>query len=305
MERCGGERGKGFFWSLDEDQPQALEELELKSTNVDASNSNPSKDGKSRKKDKGAPLSEPPLKRSIKGDTKGPLPPPLTTAPLQPKNAPIGPLAPTSSFSVAPAAFTYNAQPSAIPPGSDMKASAPVANTAPVPLKIEAPVPSIPAEICIPILRGPVPEGHPQYTPGAPNNAPKDGYIILYEKKLILDPIVFAEITDERMHEIEKMGAKVAIQALTTHLTKVMKERRSRERRNRGRGRGGPSSRPTGRSSVGASLGAVASTIQPSHPPPPADSSVVDAESPFVVVDDSDDEAPASKRQKLLPTVVV
>src|SRR5688572_6527164 len=95
MERCGGDRGKGFFWSIDEKHAKTLEEQEQRSQEAAAAAAaglpvNPQDStGKGRKKDRTANL-EPALKRSIKGDLKGtPLPPPLTSAPLAFKGVPV------------------------------------------------------------------------------------------------------------------------------------------------------------------------------------------------------------------------
>ncbi|KAL0573716.1 Pre-rRNA-processing protein fhl1 [Marasmius crinis-equi] len=75
MERCGGDRGKGFFWSLDEAHLHTLEEQDARLL------LNAAAGGKKGGKDKDKVL-EPALKRSVKGDAKGPLPPPLTNTPL-------------------------------------------------------------------------------------------------------------------------------------------------------------------------------------------------------------------------------
>ena len=96
MERSTGEHGKGFFWSVDPQYEHTFEEQEARAAAQAQSVSSAvipagGKDGaskSSRKKDKAAPL-DPPLKRSVKSGM-GPLPPPLTSAPL------ISPLRPTS-----------------------------------------------------------------------------------------------------------------------------------------------------------------------------------------------------------------
>ncbi|KIJ70486.1 hypothetical protein HYDPIDRAFT_164509 [Hydnomerulius pinastri MD-312] len=104
MERSTGERGKGFFWSVDEQYEHTFEEQEARAlaqaqaqsqaaaqSQAQAQSSSQSatqpatggKDGTgkgSRKKDKMIPL-DPPLKRSVKSGM-GPLPPPLTSTPL-------------------------------------------------------------------------------------------------------------------------------------------------------------------------------------------------------------------------------
>jgi forkhead box protein K len=86
LERCGGDRGKGFFWSVEEALEHTFIEQEAKMNQAASQSSqNGTKGGK---KKGGAPLTDPPLKRSVKGD-KGqtPLPPPLTSVPLVMKSA--------------------------------------------------------------------------------------------------------------------------------------------------------------------------------------------------------------------------
>jgi hypothetical protein len=70
--------------------------------------------------------------------------------------------------------------------------------------------------------------------------------MILHERKLILDPDVFAELTKEMLSELEKMGAREALGVLTSHMIRALKERRAKgrgkdrgARRPRGTGRGG------------------------------------------------------------------
>ncbi|ESK93773.1 putative forkhead-like transcriptional regulator [Moniliophthora roreri MCA 2997] len=96
MERCGGDRGKGFFWSLDEAHLHTLEEQDARMEH---------EGGKGKKKEKaGAPLSEPPLKKSVKDAKSAALPPPLTSTPLERKTAskttPIPVTAATTTTSV-------------------------------------------------------------------------------------------------------------------------------------------------------------------------------------------------------------
>ncbi|GLB33521.1 putative FORKHEAD [Lyophyllum shimeji] len=113
LERCGGDRGKGFFWKLDEQHSQTLMEQEAKVTQAAAAGGlQGSSEGnvRGRKRDKGVAL-EPPLKRSVKGDHKGaPLPPPLTSTPLALKSSP--PPTTTATAVPTPAASTSTAPPS-------------------------------------------------------------------------------------------------------------------------------------------------------------------------------------------------
>ncbi|PPR02431.1 hypothetical protein CVT24_001980 [Panaeolus cyanescens] len=323
MERCGGDRGKGFFWSIDEKYAQALEEQESKATQAAAaaalalaSGSTDPAVTKGRKKDKGSSVLEPPFKRSVKGDTKNtPLPPPLTSSPLAFKSIGSATAAKSTSLTSPPATsntvttsglattgvFAYPSHPqqshtvSASSQGSTTTMYSGVPMTAPNPYAALAQSnwntqnqaakpqsPSIPAtnptpstststpvtsvspptaparpatatatqppasgasvpDVVIPIELGPIPSTHPDYAPGHPNNSAKEGYMVLHERKLILDPDVFAELTPEMLTELEKMGARAALGVLTNHMIRALKERRAR-----GRGKDRTGKRPKG-----------------------------------------------------------
>jgi len=60
--------------------------------------------------------------------------------------------------------------------------------------------------------------------------------MVLHERKLILDPDVFASLTKEMLVELEKMGARAALTVLTNHMVRALKERRAK---GRGKERGG------------------------------------------------------------------
>ncbi|CAA7260234.1 unnamed protein product [Cyclocybe aegerita] len=310
-DRCGGDRGKGFFWSVDERYSQTLEEQELKVQQAAAAASQGATSGgavattKIRKKDKGA-LLEPALKRSVKGDMKGaPLPPPLTSSPLTFKTIVHPTPAPSAAITAAGSAsasasggvigstpattgvFAYPSHPqrrvnlnqqastttsiysgmpltgpnpyaalaqpdwathpnvggkahSASTPATGPSSSAQPPVSQP-PLAVQTTVP----DVIIPIVLGPIPPTHPDYAPGHPNNSAKEGYMVLHERKLILDPDVFAELTKEMLEQLEKMGAPTALSILMGHMIRALKERRARERgkerarRPKGAGRGG------------------------------------------------------------------
>jgi forkhead box protein K len=411
-ERCGGDRGKGFFWSVDEKYAQALEEQEIKSQQTALANASGGKEGPvkgSRKKEKTA-LLEPPLKRSVKGDLKGaPLPPPLTSAPLSFKST-LSSTASSSASSIPTAAvgaiaisspattgvFAYPTHPhhanfgttsqvsSALTSGYSaiqlttpnpyaaltqhhwaLHPSAPKSTTTTVispsastptsflPLVSQGPsnhhlppqsgtpstVPLVP-DVVIPIILGPIPPTHTDYAPNHPNNSKKEGYMVLHERKLILDPDVFAGLTKEMLEEIEKMGAREALRVLTGHMIKALKERRAKGRgkerggrRLRGAGgRGGsrkaavliggpftnvPLENRRSASSMtpadgGDSAGVLtakvpAVTSMPESVPLLAgqDSLPADPGTPIVIIDDSDDEGPVTKRRKVESEFIV
>ncbi len=390
MERCGGDRGKGFFWSIDEKHAQAFEEQDAKMRQAAASGGC-GKDGvsKGKKKDKGTSLLEPPLKRSVKGDTKGlPLPPPLTNTPLSFKttasssslglngtsgasNAITSTAPPTTGIFAYPAhpqsshtvtvkhgstvtpsfsgsnpyaALTQtpwgvhrptsgtitevSATSTASTSGDPLRPLASTQSSTPTP---QAQQPTVP-DVVIPIVLGPIPETHPDYSPSHRNNSAKEGYMILHERKLILDPDVFTGLTPEMLTELERMGARAALGVLTGHMVRALKEKRAREReknkdkgakRSRGprgsrKGAGSKSSEPPGSPFTKAPLekrdvgsaetetingklnGSMSQSTPGTHSQdgnpiaPPADPG-----SPIIVVVDSDDEGPAMKKRKV------
>lgn len=409
MERCGGDRGKGFFWSLDEKYQHTFEEQEAKSqqaaANAVAGGSGAGgKDGSGkggRKKDKGASLLEPPLRRSIKGDTKGgPLPPPLTSTPLVLKTLTTivtpraragistnAPLATTTSASTpaTTGVFAYPTHPhhshmmpmqqssggtsgySSAPmsapnpyaalaqshwvlhPGGSTNSLAttttpnvsihsttnttllPIATPVQTPTQtLRTPVQPQPnqtpvPDVVIPIILGPIPSTHTDYSPSHPNNSVKEGYMVLHERTLILDPDVFSGLTKEMLTELEKMGARAALVVLTGHMVRALKERRARGRVKRGRGGarggtgrrgGGPASTPFTNTPLEARkmAGIPSTSVRPSVPlsvpipapvPAPIQMDVAgDIGSPIVIVDDSDDEGPITKKRRVDDDVV-
>jgi len=409
MERCGGDRGKGFFWSIDKKHAQALEEQESKSQQG-ATTETPTK---GRKRDKGA-LLEPPLKRSVKEDPKGTLPPPLTTAPLSYRGVTTPTALSTASISCAssssnppvpavPAAgtpattgvFPYPSHPhhttmvsqsspalTSGPTGTPLSAVNPYAalthsnwgqpppanpfiaitsssatptTASPVPSTSEKhvtsthalpPLPQHPTpgytpvpDVVIPIVLGPIPLTHPDYTPNHPNNSAKEGYMILHERKLILDPDVFAGLTQEMLAELEKMGARAALAVLTNHMVRALKERRAK---GRGKERGGRRPRAAGgRGGLAKKAGKTFTNVPSTHtsnmtgeaapeksaevvrgvansietkPPASVPESIpnsipitghgdrpfqAEPGSPLIVVDDSENEEPATKKRKV------
>lgn len=376
MERCGGDRGKGFFWSIDEKHSQALEEQEARMRHAAANGGGKDGASKGKKKDKGTSLLEPPLKRSVKGDTKGlPLPPPLTNMPLSFKTTAtasaslVGSNGASEASNVTNAAppttgvFAYPSHPqssqmvtgSTVTPsfaGSNPYAAltqthwgvhrptsgtiteASTASTTGDPAKPQAstqsPTPTpqgqqpIVPDVVIPIVLGPIPETHPDYSPSHRNNSAKEGYMILHERKLILDPDVFTGLTPEMLTELEKMGARAALGILTGHMVRALKEKRAREREKnkdkgakRGRGpRSGRRGEPPGSLFTKAPLekrdvgtggaginGETDSVIPQSTPGTHSQDSTVaplaDPDSPIIVVVDSDDEGPAMKKRKV------
>jgi hypothetical protein len=86
VERSAGERGKGFYWAVEADCERMFEEQEARAATSAASGGKDSKPG--GRKGKTTVALEPPLKRSVRGEPKGPLPPPLTSTPLVFKREP-------------------------------------------------------------------------------------------------------------------------------------------------------------------------------------------------------------------------
>ena len=188
-------------------------------------------------------------------------------------------------------------------------------------------------DVVIPIVLGAIPPTHPDYTPNHPNNSAKEGYMVLHERTLILDPNVFGGLTGERLKEIERMGARAALAVLTQHMVKALKERRKANRvgkkAKKGLTSGGAGAGTTAQGEANGSGTAAAGQAQPqaqsqlpapevavnpsastgsaTTPIPPsgsatpgqAEAAEADPGSPLIVVDDSGDEGPAAKRRKL------
>jgi forkhead box protein K len=186
-------------------------------------------------------------------------------------------------------------------------------------------------DVIIPIVLGSIPPTHPDYSPSRRNNSVKEGYMILHERKLILDPDVFSELTPEMLSELERMGARAALTVLTGHMVRALKEKRASERgkgREKGlrRGRGGRKgatnvvsntqclsrspfteallerAEVTARSAnIGDGRTREESQSTEDEPREEGSISVTPAEpgSPIIVVVDSEDEGPVSKKRKV------
>ncbi|KAI9001287.1 hypothetical protein BD414DRAFT_404711 [Trametes punicea] len=262
------EKGKGALWTIDDAHEHTFEELDARkqSALVDSVGG---KDGKiGGKKGKAVVPLEPPLKRSVKGDTKGtPLPPPLTSTPLALKSTnspfphngmssslspPLGspapvkvepvthvlPLPPQTQASppaTAPAILSPPA-PGGQPPGqttgnvSASQASPPASSPAPA----ATPLSTIPASVRIPIVVGPVPSSNATSGTSSP---PKP--IVLHENTLILNPEIFSHLTPQHLQDLEALGAQKALEILQAYIVRYYKEKLKAEG-GRGRGRGRP-----------------------------------------------------------------
>ena len=271
MERCAGERGKGFFWSVEESHTQSFEDQEAKNAQqqqqtAGGSQLNRGKAPAGKNKKGGAALHEPPLKRSVKLGN-GPLPPPLTTTPLPMKSSysPV-PSTLTSPSLAPPFSNTHPAQAEPSKNGVNMTPSpmtsttTPNATTAPTthssttvppPSSTEAVttaavqstsfISSLPSSVCIPIVIGQAP-------PSAIASAPASAHlpippIVLHDNTLILNPSVFSHLAPEQLKELEALGAHKALEILQSYIVRFLKERIRGEKggdRGRGRQRGRP-----------------------------------------------------------------
>ena len=261
MERCAGERGKGFFWSVD---PAFDHMFEEQVASVKAGTA-----GGKKKEKGGASLSEPPLKRSVKGDPKGAtLPPPLTSTP-RPINgitpaSPFAAMSTTFSFKhpfpgaqpTAPTTIKTEAQPHALvmpPPApapthttypqpwsTPAPANRPVGACPPATTTSTAPLPTLPR---IPFLVAPLPPSYkspnpPPTTASTPSTQPNPNEsLVLHEGALYLHPTIFADLTPEHLTALEALGMQRAIEVLKGHIVNYLREVGRREGRGRGRGR--------------------------------------------------------------------
>ena len=261
MERSAGERGKGFYWTVEADCERMFEEQEARAATSAATGGKDSKIG--GRKGKTAGVLEPPLKRSVRGEPKGtPLPPPLTSTPLVFKKEtalqPVSgsafestvkvedPVAPASTSPLRSHEPANAAQPTSTPLTSvSTQATSGTSHVDPssaVPLASS--IPSIPVSVILPIIVGPVPASHPSAsaseTQGTNSAVPhlSTPPIVLHENQLILNPTIFSHLTPAQLRELEALGAQKALEILQGHIVRFLKERIKTEGRTRGRGRG-------------------------------------------------------------------
>ena len=260
MERSQGERGKGYYWSIDENYEHIVLEQDAKlEQTLSAAN---------REKAK---------------KNKGPLPPPLTSQPLASKTVanPNGSL--TSTFRALPVSTAtatvvkveHSNQPFTnhtlrpvgagvpYPPVPSNSFSTHFQQTpqqpAPVPSGFTHPAtggkaPGIPASVRIPIIVGPVPDS---YVPSSSSELSASTSphlptppIVLHENTLILNPTIFGHLTNEQLKGLETLGAQKALEILQGYIVRFLKER-IRTESGRGRGRGGVGVRGRGRARGG------------------------------------------------------
>jgi forkhead box protein K len=334
VERSAGERGKGFYWTVEVDCERMFEEQEARAATSAAAGGKDAKVG--GRKGKSTAALEPPFKRSVRGEPKGtPLPPPLTSTPLVFKKEaapqPAQESASEPTVKVEPSqqvtSITSHGQPTPSFSISTSSQTEPTATSSSV-----SSLPSIPASVILPIIVGPVPASHPSAVPSdaqGTNSAASHlstPPIVLHENQLILNPTIFSHLTPEQLRELEALGAQKALEILQNHIVRFLKERIKTEGRARGRGRG-KRTRGTALSDTGAQMGKKEKPLPSTGPftttplpmrsaPPPMDALLptpspsggseaqpeVDASppSPIVVVDDDEpSDCPALKRRRL------
>ena len=339
MERSAGERGKGFYWTVEADCERMFEEQEARAATSAAAGGKDSKVGGRKGKTAGA--LEPPLKRSVRGEPKGtPLPPPLTSTPLVFKKEAAPQLASGSaseSTTIAPQQTTSTGPLRFHEPANAARPTSTLLTATSGSSHVEAPsassIPPIPASVILPIIVGPVPASHPSASSGdaqGTNSAMphmSTPPIVLHENQLILNPTIFSHLTPAQLRDLEALGAQKALEILQGHIVRFLKERIKTEGRARGRGRG-KRVRGAAHSHAGAQMerkerlppqSTVLFTTTPlptrSVPPPmdallptPSPSGASDTQgeaeaspsSPIVVVDDDEpSDCPAPKRRKL------
>jgi hypothetical protein len=337
VERSAGERGKGYYWTVEADCERMFEEQEARAATSAATASKDSKVGGRKGKTAGA--LEPPLKRSVRGEPKGtPLPPPLTSTPLVFKREAAPQLVSGStSESTVKVEHNFTSQqtastalaPMAAQPTSTLTSTSPQAtsDTPHVePSSVALSIPLIPASVIVPIFVGPVPASHPAASSSdaqGTNSHVSTPPIVLHENQLILNPTIFSHLTPAQLRELEALGAQKALEILQGHIVRFLKEQIKTEGRSRGRGRG-KRGRGAAPGNAGAQTerkekptGLFTTTPLPTRgaPPPmdallptpsPSGGSDTQAEteaspsSPIVVVDDDEpSDCPAPKRRRL------
>lgn len=265
MERSQGERGKGYYWSIDDNYEYIVLEQDAKLEQaLSAAN---------REKAK---------------KNKGPLQSPLTSEPLASKTVANSNGSLTSTFralpvSTATATVIKVEQPNQLFTNHAMRPMGPGVSQPPVPANNLTPayppqapsqsasVPSTsmnlatggkgsntPVTVRIPIIVGPVPDSYVPSSTSEPSTLTSlhlpTPPIVLHENMLILNPTIFGHLTSEQLKGLETLGAQKALEILQGYIVRFLKERIKTES-GRGRGRGGASVRGRGRGKGGFGAG--------------------------------------------------
>ncbi|KAH8113354.1 hypothetical protein DFH11DRAFT_1510596 [Phellopilus nigrolimitatus] len=242
MERCAGERGKGFFWSIDPRFEHLVKDQEGK--------------GPGDAKGKGKKMLEPPLKRSVKGDLTSPLPPrllstslPSTSSSLPPTTAATNSAPAHARSAVSNAASVKVEQetmslmpPVDVPlhpksepvsaPSTRQQGGSPASSTARLNSTPNSNLPAIPSDIVIPIVIGSIPSAGPSDATSSKVPLALDlssPPIALHRDTIILNPVIFSSLTPEQLKELERLGAKKAIEILQSYIVRFLKEKRKSE----------------------------------------------------------------------------
>lgn len=247
LERCAGERGKGFFWSNDPRFEHQFEDQEGRgSANAASGAKDPSK-----AKVKGSKILEPPLKRSVKGDPKTPLPPPLTSTPLPAFSSSLSnqnpstqrqattiTQSPVSEVKLSPSVkeepmMVLESSPAQMNVASSPSRKHEDPNTASFQAATSAAnaqMPTIPSDMDmrVPIIIG---STSPSSAPSDPLSGKASTFdlssppISLQRDTIILNPAIFSSLTPEQLKELESLGAKKAIEILQSYIVRFLKER--------------------------------------------------------------------------------
>ena len=328
MERCAGERGKGFFWSVDPEHEHLFEDLEGKGSTAHSRDvtKHRSKGGK------GTSTLEPPLKRSVKGETKSPLPPPLTSTPLPaftsstpPSNRSQATIKPDPSTPTVTDVNTVKhvsvevklepGPPDVFPAAPSLNSSSLHSTTATHPLPSlsrqttpAAPSPSLPElseDVIVPIVIGP--PSPTTSTAAADVSQPKSSIpdlssraIVLKDNTIILSPTIFSCLTPEQLKELEALGARKAIEILRSYIVRFLKEKIKTEgakgkgkKRSKGNKLKGGGDKPAGGQSTEATSG-QSNSKDGSQPSQPKNKKVPASSGPFTT-------APLPQRKTVSP----
>ena len=197
---------------------------------------------------------EPPLKRSVKGDSKSPLPPPLTSTPLPAFSSSISNQNSAASRSTpstlqSPALeskprpevkeeqmvidISTPSQPPVTPTVSTtvQKQETGALSSQQTTSATNPHVPTIPSDMNmrVPIVIGPT---SPSSTTSEPSSSKTSSTfdlnsppISLQRDTIILNPAIFSSLTPEQLKELEALGAKKAIEILQSYIVRFLKER--------------------------------------------------------------------------------
>jgi forkhead box protein K len=249
VAKSSDERGKGFMWGIDPKAERGLQDQDTKARQAELGRQQ-GHTGPVAAPGPSAPKVQPPVKPAF---TTEPLTKFVTVKEKNPTDRkPVlskMPKAPPVNGTASAIYTVSSSHPESAPPPATAStaSSSLLLDTPAAPSSSSSGVPQLPSNVSLPIIVAPLPDSHPAASASAAalasSTSPASAIlttppIVLHAGTLILNPTIFSHLTEERLKELEGMGAQKALEILQGHIVRFLKEKMRSEGGGRGRGRG-------------------------------------------------------------------